>query len=114
MLTFDKLTDQQRALLAAFSREQFRPRVLAAARALNELRALVEMWEIGGLGDIVALMDPAAVIPDETGLAGAGPVTAAMMGGYIAGAGGLLAEWHTKEQKVLYGQIAGPMNVIGH
>ena len=54
------------------------------------------------------------MIPDETGLAGAGPVTAAMMGGYIVGADRLLAEWHTKEQKALYGQIAGPMNVIGH
>ena len=52
-------TDQQRALLAAsYSREQFRPRVLVAAHARwNEPAALVEMWEISGLGDIAAPLD---------------------------------------------------------
>lgn len=114
MLTFDQLTDQQRALLVAFTREQFRPRVLAAARALSDLSALVEMWQIGGLDAVAATMDPATVIPDETGLAGAGPVTAGVVAGFMAGATGLLAEWNTTDQKKLYGQIAGPLNVIGH
>lgn len=114
MIEFSDLPDQQRALLAGYSRDQFRPRVLSAARSLSDLAALVEMWEIGGLDQIVAGLNPATVIIDDTGLAGAGPVTAAMMSGYITGAKSLLAEWNTVDQKKLYGVIAGPMNVVGH
>lgn len=114
MSKFDELPDQHRELLAAYSRDQFRPRVLDAARALNNLAALIEMWGIGGMEEIAAQLDAGTVIVDNTGLAGAGPVTVEMMTGFINGAKGLLAVWNTTDQKKLYGQIAGPMNVVGH
>lgn len=111
-MDFATLTDEQKSVLTAFTRDQFRPSVGSAARALNGLSTLLMLYKTSGVEALVATLSPGDPIPDSTGLAGAQSITAADVQSFMVAADGLLATYNTLELRTEYAKIAGVSNTV--
>lgn len=77
MATYDSLSPEQKVLMAEIER-QTRAFLGGLSRLIVQARALDAAWATSNGGDaILALLDPAEVIPNSSGIAGAHDLTQA-------------------------------------
>lgn len=111
MTKFADLTADQQTLVSLFVGPQFRPSVGQAARALNALKQLVEIYQIN-VQALIEGLEPGEPIPNETGLAGAQPLVKEDVVAFMTAADGLLAEYNTVDLRKEYAKIAGFPNTV--
>lgn len=108
-MTFEELRPEQQQAVLAFML-QFRPIVGENARALRALQGLVAVWGAAA-GPLIAQLDPSAIIPDSTGLAGAQPLTAADVSGMMAGNKQAIDAFYQADNLMQFVKIVGSGNV---
>ena len=108
-IEFSALTAPQQAQLLAFM-QSFRPTLSAMAVSLRTLSTLADVYN-AAIASVVATMDPATVIPDNTGLAGAQPLVAGDLTMVMGLAASALSTLYGITQQAEYIKIAGPGNV---
>lgn len=110
MAGFSGMTPDQQAQVLAFM-PVFRSKVIELARAVNNMAALLEVWNTNVSVPVLAL-DAGTVIPDNTGLAGAQSVNReqimAVMGAMMAA----LAAANTVGLRSRYISVIGPANMV--
>jgi len=108
-IEFNSLSLPQQALLLAFM-QQFRPTLSAMAVALRTLNTMTTTYNTA-IESVVSTLDPATVIPDNTGLAGAQPLMASDITMVMALATSALSTLYGSAQINEYIKISGPGNV---
>jgi NADP-dependent 3-hydroxy acid dehydrogenase YdfG len=112
MATYVSLTQEQKDQLHALL-TQARAFAGTLARDMQDAQVLDDSWD-ATISAIVTTLDPGEIIPNESGLAGASPITKEefeqMMNTNIPN---LLATYNTAGARQLYAKYAGPGNIIG-
>ena len=111
MATYASLTQDEKNQLHALL-AQVRAFAGTLARDMHKAQVLDDSWD-ATISTIVATLDVGAVIPNESGLAGAAPLTREefeqMMNVNIPA---LLTTYNTPAARQLYAKYAGPGNII--
>ena len=111
-MKFADLTPEEQNLVSLFVAQHFRPAVGGAARSLNGVNQLHSTFKISGVAAILANLDGGEKVPDETGLAGAQPLVADDVVGFMKAAEGMLTAYNFDELRMQYAKIAGFPNTI--
>jgi hypothetical protein len=106
MAAFSTLTPQQQALVSGWLTATFRPTVLANARALAALQQMATFYA-AAIAPLLATVDAAETIPDQTGLAGAAPLAVADVTQWMTAAEAVLTAQNTPAQVAEFVKIAG-------
>lgn len=111
MPAFTDLTTDEQGQLKAFM-PMFRVAIGELARVCNHGASLDGIW-LANVKAIVAKLDAATVVPDDTGLAGAAQVTSDDLNSTMGLLEALLASANTQAQRAEYIKIAGAPNTVG-
>ena len=107
MAAFLSIPTSQQTLISSFVQNTLRPMVRASNQALGQLGAMASGVYGPTIAPILAGIDGTEVIPDNTGLAGAQPVTVAEVLAYMTALEALLAAYATPQQVATYNAIGG-------
>ena len=108
MATYQSLTDEQKAILAAWERNA-RGWTNSLARLLIEAKQLIAAADAtGGPRDIVTSLDPGEVVPNSSGLAGAHDLTKQELAEVVALLDEVIANNDNDPDRQLMAQAAGP------
>jgi hypothetical protein len=110
MAAFSTLTPDQQATILAFA-PQFRSAVIALTKALNNIALLDQAWN-SNVKAINALLDTTAVIPDNTGLAGAQSFTQADLLSAMNALETMLTTNNSNAWRAAYVKFAGIANTM--
>lgn len=110
-MNFEDLTPEQQAILSEHVR-MARAWAGEQARTNNHGQVLdTNYWS--QVSAILALLDNGDVIPDGSGLAGAGTLTKADVVTLTSYIEGIMASYDTAPHRQMYAKAAGPSNLIG-
>lgn len=101
------LTDDQKKLISTWQASQLRPTVRMSKESLGQLASLLQSSWAPTIAPIVSQLDADEVIPDETGLAGAQPITAGDVTTFMAGALKVVTEQGDPDSLARYNRIGG-------
>jgi len=111
MATWEQLTDEQRSILAEYTR-QLRAATGQLARLCNVFEALNYMYD-AQVEDIFPSLDADAVIQDNSGLAGVDDlVESDILGIAVYAIKPFLTSYNTPGSRELYVRIAGLVNTL--
>ena len=107
--TWSQLTPAQQSQVLAFM-PLFRAAVVQLVAAANGGAKLDGVWT-GGISAVVESLSSGTVIPDNTGLAGAAPLTMDIVVAQMAAIETLLSSANTAQARAAYLEIVGPANM---
>ncbi len=110
-MQYDALTAEQKATLDAFM-TLLRPWAGEAARANNHAQLIDDTYEASATG-VIASLDAGAVVPNNTGLAGAMPLTKEEVLELVTDIKTLQAGFNTPAKRQLISKAAGAGNIVG-
>lgn len=105
----ETLTANQQTTLLNFM-TSLRPNLLLFSKLINNLALLDNVWNGGGVKAINALLQAADVIPDNTGLSGATPLTAADLNTAMTAIEGFLTSYNTAGYQAYFVRAVGAAN----
>lgn len=111
MALFNALTSEQRQIIRACM-QMTRVRQGQLARIMNDLQELKGVYD-ASVAPVVALLDPGALINDNSDLAGATVVAKEDLEGVMAEFGSILTDHNTTPKRAVMTKFAGIPNVVG-
>lgn len=110
-MEFDSLTDAQKTVLLYWQDQLLRPLIGEFAKWLIQAKE-IDLYQDGQVSAILASLDPAAVIPNQSGLAGTKALTAGNLATFDAALENIEGTYNTEALRGLMIAIAGPENTI--
>lgn len=109
MATYDSLTQANKDKLNFFV-TQLRAEYGGLARFLDGVDDLKVHYAAQAIGAIISSLDAGAVVPNMSGLAGAGDLTKEQLQTAVTDMNSLLTAWYTDAKRQVYDIMAGPVN----